>query len=405
MSRSVAIALASISLFVASQTMVWVLVPVAAAELGLSNTFVGAVLATPAFVSIFASIPFAALSDRTGRLPSMIGGATSAVIAPLILAFGRGSPVILLLGAGAFAFEGALFFGPALAYLSEICSPREHARIQGLNGGLQGMSTVVGSLLAGVVTDLAGFVAAMTIASGLGCAALILIVPCKESGRRRTGCRPSLREMVTVYESAIGLVRSHPQIQMAAIIDMLYVVLIMVVGTSFLTLFATAHLRLSLSMVGVLLGIRNLVGTLTSWLFGPSVKRFGLFSVAFASTVISSVALGLTSWCPDTTALFILVAAQGLGFGMNIATYNTLIAADTRPTERAMGFASGALVASGSGVLLPPLLGMVSQVLGLGSVFVVGAVIGGLSLLGLTVIARRERYVLAVVPLEDDDPE
>src|ERR1700687_2944525 len=114
----------------AAQTMAFVLIPLAAAGLGLSGVAIGVLVAMPAGLGLVSDVPVAMVSDRLGRRPPMVVGAGLGVVsgALLMVASDFGG---LFVGSVALGLSLSLGFGPMLAYITEACLPKDAARVQG----------------------------------------------------------------------------------------------------------------------------------------------------------------------------------------------------------------------------------------------------------------------------------
>jgi len=70
--------------------------------LGFSNDVIGLFNSLPAVALLLVGIPFAAMADRVGYRPFLLGGGIVAVLASLVLTL-VGSPLLAVLAAGTFA--------------------------------------------------------------------------------------------------------------------------------------------------------------------------------------------------------------------------------------------------------------------------------------------------------------
>src|SRR2546430_5601853 len=70
--------------------------------LGFSNDVIGLFNSLPAVALLLVGIPFAAMADRVGYRPFLLGGGIVAILASLALAL-VGSPLLAVLAAGTFA--------------------------------------------------------------------------------------------------------------------------------------------------------------------------------------------------------------------------------------------------------------------------------------------------------------
>src|SRR5690348_17332760 len=121
--------------------MAFVLIPLAAIDMGLSGPAIGVLVAVLAGLGLATDMLVAVISDHLGRRARMLLGAMLGVVAGITL-----STAVdfwgLLAGAVAFGVSLSLAVGPSLAYVTEACQPRDAARVQGYNGAIQGLAAL-----------------------------------------------------------------------------------------------------------------------------------------------------------------------------------------------------------------------------------------------------------------------
>src|SRR5213593_2569598 len=152
MNRNLYLAFAAIFCLFATQTVVFVLIPLAAAEMEVPGFAIGALVAVLAGLGLASDVLVAVTSDRLGRKPLILAGAGLGVLAGILIAVASDFPTLF---AGAVALGLSLSFavGPALAYVTEACRPEQAAKIQGYNGAVQGLSALAGAFAVGFAID------------------------------------------------------------------------------------------------------------------------------------------------------------------------------------------------------------------------------------------------------------
>lgn len=389
MTRNVYLILAQVFLMTAGQTMITVLVPLSAASMGTPEGRIGLLIAIPGLMALLAGFPCAALSDRIGRRRLLISGAALTVGAALVFssteAYGW-----LVLGMAVAGLSNSVFFLPALAYVSEVVSSEIHVRVQGYNGGLQGLAALMGVLLAGVLIDTVGFSWAFVAAGLLGLLTVLAALRTEETVRF-SGDGFALREIISGYRRAARILFTRPQVQMAVVIGILYSTAITSVGDAFFPLFATTRLGHSSTIASSLLGVRNLAATATSLLFGAIATRFGVLRALFVGQAIESLGLLLLPWAPNLVVTGGLLAAQGVGLGLCPATANVLVADGTSSDERGLGFACVGVTWRVAAVVVAPLLGLLAERAGLYLVFVAGGAFAAMGMVTLVFLQHRRR--------------
>ena len=373
----------------AGQTMISVLVPLSAASVGASEGRIGLLIAIPSLMGLLAGFPCAALSDRIGRRRLLISGAALTVAAALVLSLAEVYGW-LVLGMAVAGLSNSVFFLPALAYVSEAVSSEVHVRVQGYNGGLQGLAALIGVLLAGVLIDVIGFSRAFVVAGLLGILTLFAALQTEETVRSSAD-GSVLKEIISGYRRAGRILFTRPQVQMAVVIGMLHSTVITSVGDAFFPLFATTRLAHSSTIASGLLGVRNLAAAATSMLFGMIATRLGLLRALFVGQALESLGLLLLPWAPNLVVMGGLLAAQGAGLGLCPASANVLVADGTSSDERGLGFACVGVTWRVAVVAVAPLLGLLAERAGLHLVFVAGGAFVVMGMMTLVFLEHRRR--------------
>ena len=373
----------------AGQTMMAVLVPLSAASMGTSEGRIGLLIAIPGLMALLAGFPCAALSDRIGRRRLLISGAILTVGAALVFSLAEAYGW-LVLGMAVAGLSNSVFFLPALAYVSEVVSSEVHVRVQGYNGGLQGLAALMGVLLAGVLIDTVGFSWAFVAAGLLGLLTVFAALRTEETVRF-SGDGLVFKEVISGYRRAGRILFTRPQVQMAVVIGVLYSTAITSVGDAFFPLFATTRLAHSPTSASSLLGVRNLAATATSLLFGAIATRFGLFRALLVAQALESLGLLLLPWAPNLVVTGGLLATQGIGLGLCPASANVLVADGTSSDERSLGFACVGVTWRVAVVAVAPLLGLLAERAGLYLVFVAGGAFAAMGMVILVFLQHRRR--------------
>jgi MFS family permease len=390
MTRNVYLILAEVFLMTAGQTMMTVLVPLSAASMGTSEGRIGLLIAIPGLMALLAGFPCAALSDRIGRRRLLISGATLTVGAALVFSLAEAYGW-LMLGMAVAGLSNSVFFLPALAYVSEVVSSEVHVRVQGYNGGLQGLAALMGVLLAGVLIDTVGFSWAFVAAGLLGLLTVLAALRTEETVRSPSDGFVFWGEIISGYRRAGTILFTRPQVQMAVVIGILHSTAITSVGDAFFPLFATTRLAHSSTIASSLLGVRNLAATATSLLFGAIATRFGMLRALFVGQALESLGLLLLPWAPNLAVTGGLLAAQGIGLGLCPATANVLVADGTSSDERGLGFACVGVTWRVAAVVVAPLLGLLAERAGLYLVFVAGGAFAAMGMVTLVFLQHRRR--------------
>jgi YNFM family putative membrane transporter len=373
--------LVNIFFFSFAQGMSIVLIPFLAAELVENKALIGLIFAIPGALSVLFEVAVAGWSDAVARKPFVLLGAMFGLIAAILAAVR--SDVFGLIGFSVLtALAATCFFPPVLAHLSEVSLPALHAQVQGINGFAQGIAAFGGVLAAGALLEVSGFRTAFIVVGVIYLVSVGLGQAMQEAPNG-VGGGYSLERLFQTYRTALRLIVYRPQIQMATLVEMIYITIVGVVGNSFFPLYLTAQRGMSASLAGGFVSARNLASTLTSLLFGRVSRRFGHILPMILLLGIAAGATLLLPWSASTAMIAGLSIALGMGVGFIPAAPNIYIAEGTEQHERAIGYASVTLVSRFLQMLLAPLFGLLAQLFGLEAVFVAGAVAAGVVLIGI----------------------
>ena len=193
MSRNLSFILMAIFFLFATQTIVSVLVPITASDMAVGGTFIGLLVALPSAIALLTEVPAAAFSDSVGRKLPMLIGAALAVLASLLFAFSA-SPLLLTVSVIVYGAAISVSAVPALAFVTEASRPENHARVQGFNGAVQGLSALAGALSVGFLLQLTSPRFAFVVVTLLALLVLFAVAKTKDqTGSRRPAFRPAHR--------------------------------------------------------------------------------------------------------------------------------------------------------------------------------------------------------------------
>lgn len=377
--RDVLCLLGAVFAFFCAQTVVLVLVPIAATRMDLGAAAVGAFVAVPGLTGLVGDAPLAVLSDRIGRRPMVIAGGLVGTVGGLLLAAAT-SPPTLALGAVLFGVAISLGFGPIVAFTTEIVPTQQQARLQGVNGAVQGAASALGALASGFLMQVASPGAGFVLASGLAGAASLLALLIHEDHRSRASAHPARTTaaitLLASYAAAARLLRARIEIRLSALIALMYIILFIVVGNSFLPLTLVSDAGLAGATVGILLALRTGVLTAVSLTFGAVATRLGFtraLVLAHGAGVVGVLAVPAAG--SSLPGLVLVVAFLGIGSAFGAAGSNMLVARATVGGERALGVAATNLVSRGALLLVAPVLGSVIQAAGSGRAYIVAGML------------------------------
>jgi MFS family permease len=371
--RNLYFAFGGIFCLIATQTMALVLIPLAAAAVNLPGFAIGVLVAVTAGVSLATDVPVGVISDRRGRKVLILCGAGVGILAGILLSLGGDFP-ILFLGALAVGLSLSFAIGPALAYVSETCVPKDAARVQGYNGAVQGLGALAGALVVGLAVDHIGLARSSLLISLLMAVSGLAFVALDETVARDR--MPSVRELIGSYRAASKLLVERPALQLSTLVSLLSSSVVSVIGNSFLPLYVVRDLRQPAVFAGTLVAARNVAMTIASPLFGRAVARFGLPATMLGANFIAVAGMIGVWLVPDPHVLYVPLALAGFGNGFAAATVNTLVTAATSRRERALGFATNGLGSRAGSLVSPLIFGTILGTWGSPAVFASAGILG-----------------------------
>lgn len=385
MSRNLYFIFTAIFFLFATQTIVSVLVPITASDMALGGTFIGLLVALPSAIALLTEVPAAAFSDSVGRKLPMLIGAALAVLASVLFAFSA-SPLPLTVAVIIYGAAISVSAVPALAFVTEAARPENHARVQGFNGAVQGLSALIGAVSVGLLLQLTSPQVAFVVVTLL--ALLVLVAVAKaddQTGSRRPGFR--LASVGRSYARVVMLVRTSRHVQLAGLVSLNYTFVFLVIGNSFLPLMLIKNLGFSAAFAGLVLGLRSIVATIVSSWFGFIVGHVGFRKAMLTTNAVAAVAVLLTAAAHAPAVFLVLAALQGVGCGFSAATANLLVVSATTETERALGFSTASFISRVGTLLLPLLLGGTLQLVGITATFLVAGFVSAGCVVALTLLS------------------
>lgn len=358
------------------------LLPLYLADVGMSDSVLGLVIASAGVGGMVSQIAWGRLIDRVGDNTVLIMAV--ALIACSVAAFGVIGSAIAL---GALRLcGGAGSAGWVLSrqtFLTHATSPATRGKAMALFGGTTRSAFLVGPVIAGAVAEFAGFPTAFlvsAITTALGALPLLFLRQRAAASARKTadvvslaGAAPKTRPSLRPHLRNLVLAGSG-QVLVIAVRSGRFVVLPLI----------GAAVGLSPSDVGLLIGLGAFADMVLFPLSGVLMDRFGrLYAIVPAFTFMG---VGLLMLATASTGLAVTIAAVviGLGNGLGSGTMLTL-SADLAPAEAPSGFLAALGTIRDAGKVAGPLaVGVITQA---ASLSVSAAVMGLTSFAAAAVIA------------------
>ena len=374
--RAVAGSLVAVTFAQSALNVSYTLVPLVAVAEALPLQVVGILVAIPGALGIALDIPMAGFVQAYGRRRIIAGGGLLLATGAIVLAILR-PPAAMALG---IAFVGAgagMTFLASLGYLSEIVEGRYLARVQGINGAMQGAGAMIGVFVMGGIAEILSIRAAFALpaALGFGLAFYAISIP---NGNPRPSASAALGAQ---FRQAFHMLARRPPLQISAALTFHSAVVGVAVGAVYLPLFAVTKLQLGPGFVGTVLALRLAMAVVMSSLFGAFVARAGLNKPLIATNLLSVASICLLPLCVEPEQLVAVMMVQGVGIGFVAAASNTLAILTTTTDERILGLAAVSFVSRLSLLTVPVFLGLVLGELGFAGLFLVAAALALLATL------------------------
>ena len=391
--RQLLIASTAMALFVGTHTMLSLFVPLYAVVLGASPAVVGALVSLAFVLPLFLAMPIGGFVDRIGsRGPVSAACATLAVVPLVVWVWPSLWSLAVLQTIGGVAHL-TLIVG-AQRHVSNLGRGRAAERNFGWYSTFQSGGQMVGPLLGGVLIDLLGYGSAFLSAGLLAGVALVL------ARFMRAGQVPGPRERAAAPLSPYGgrgQVRSllaNDGMRMAIVISG-GVLVAQSVRQTFFPVYLE-QLQYAATTIGMLLSLRALMSMLVRPFMPQIVRAFGDRSLtALVMFGVLALGLGMTAFVESLVPLALTSLLVGLGSGIT-QPLSIVTVTDHVQRER-VGFALGLRLTWNrlAQVTSPFLFGLVAEVVGVSTAFVVSAatllVSGSLILLWRAGFERAER--------------
>lgn len=325
----------------------------------------------------------------------LAGGTAALALGIGAVAFARGLPPMVA-GMALAGVGGSVYHPTGMSLISDAESAASHGRSMGIHGALGAAGTVAAPLVAVSVASVAGWRAALVVASGLGlcfAAALYVVYP-RVAGTPEAG--PTLREVVTtsfgtdVAERAGCALASLRSPRVLALVALFAVVggEIRAIQT-FLPSFVVAATGGREAVGGELLAVTMTTAGVASIAAGWLVDRWNrhaFLAACFAATGVVVAALGTVPGTP--TVLAVGVAVLGLAMYAAYPAANAIAATASDAGTSGSLFAVTNTAAALGAAAFPSLLGLVADAAGVRTAFLATA---GVSALGVLVAAATRR--------------
>jgi hypothetical protein len=277
----------------------------------------------------------------------------------------------------------SLSFGPALSYSTQAVDRAGQPRLQGANGATQSLAALVGGVVgSSVAGDRPLAFACLT---GLGLVILLAstVLPADPRGGR--GTMGWLGLVGRSYGRAVHLFRRQAAVQFATLTGVVFTILWVIVGGSFIPLFLFTELHYSGDQAALVLGARGVLSAFAGLSFVWLLRRVGLgwaCTGPLAIALLMTTALGVLS---GGAVVPLLIAASGLAMGFAVPSTNLALAWGTDAEDRTMGVATVTLTTRIAALVIPIALGIALEFASIGATFLLAGLLAA-GVLALLVI-------------------
>jgi DHA1 family tetracycline resistance protein-like MFS transporter len=358
-----------------------------ARSLGASLTMIGALGGIEGLTRILFAVPIGMLSDTKGRRGVMSAGLLLFAASYFLYTIAPGPhflfPIRVMTG---LSVASTFFIG--IAYVSDIVDQRDRGLVIGLYTTCMGLGFAVGSAIGGLVAEDYGFGACYRVAAVIALLgfAILHLGPADKSTRQRKAGSGTSQPLV----AKLALLVKEPNILAASLGNMLISVVLEGAIFNFYPLYA-ASLSVSEAAIGSMFSVRALMSTSSRLPAGALTARLPSRHLMVVALVLAMTMVLSISFITAPAVLGIVLAGEGIAFGMFLASGHTFVAEHS--TESNRGTATGIYSTAGSmGVALGPFaLGPVADLWGLGTVFWLTGVMVFLGVVVILYMGHRQR--------------
>jgi MFS family permease len=346
-------------------------------EFGLGPQVVGAVIGIQATCALLSRFPVGSWSDRYGSRLFAFGGAAMMVVSCVAfilsmsnraaIPIGGGGPILLVLASMLSGVALSTFSTAASTYIAYTVPSSRRAEAVGYYGVLQGLAQGFGAGVSIVIVDGLGFGALYAIAAVATVVAAVLSLGLHE-GRRPVSATP----MGVGFRLHRGVIA--PSLAQYAVI----------VGNgaafSFVPLLGISRGVANPGLYFTAVAISSIVARL---LTGRIADRRGRFTVIAPGMIVTAVGMYIVSSAASAEAFILAGIAVGIGFATAQPALQALAIDLAGPAERGTAMATFWAFTDFGVITGSFVSGQIAAVSGLGTVFVVSAVMPLVGVAGL----------------------
>jgi MFS family permease len=348
-----------------------------ATGLGASLTLIGALSSVVGLTRILSSVPIGLISDARGRKGVLLGGMAFLAASSFLYTVVRDPyllvPVRVLTG---LAVSSTFFIG--IAYVGDVVTRSDRGMAIGVYTTCMGLGFTLGSGLGGEMAASLGYASTFRLAAAAALAGVAVAWwGLGASPKQEVAHAPALS-----LSTKLGLLVREPHLFAASLGYLLVILMFDAAVVNFFPLYA-ASLLISQAVIGSMFAIRALVSTSVRLPTGVLSARFSSKNLMVIALVLGMVMVFALCCLSDPVALTVVLAGEGICFGMFLTAGQAFIAEHFTESDR--GAALGVYGTTGSigSTAGPVVLGAAADLWGLRAVF---WLTGALVLVGIAVL-------------------
>ena len=315
------------------------LLPFYAQTFGASPLAIGLLFASFSFAQLIAAPVLGHWSDTWGRRPILIFSLAGTVVSFVMLALAK-SLMVLFIARIVDGLSGGNIT-TARAYIGDIATPENRARLFGLLGAAFGLGFIIGPGLSGVFAHIS-YTAPIWAAAAITIVAMLLAIFWLPETVHRV-------DAVSVSPwTALREIGGRPNLRLLLLIDFVYWASFAVYQTT-LALFVARRFGFDATHTGYLLAAFGFLGVIVQGVMvGPVVKRLGEQKTLMLGLIFAAVGWGGSALTYSLPIFYLLLVPGALGIGFcNPALVSLVSGAGGRHEQGRVQGAAGAVESLG----------------------------------------------------------
>jgi MFS family permease len=358
------------------------LLPFYAEEFGATPLQVTLLIASFAATQFVAVPVWGRVSDRLGRRPFIVAGLFASAVSYLIFGLAGSLATLFISRIAAGAAGGTI--SVAQAYVADTTGPEDRAHGLGMLGAASGLGVLIGPAIGGYFSGFGyhvpGFIAAGLCAAN-GIAAIFFLPESRQASPASTArvSQASDRGAASRGQAATlqGWVRSMTSYPFYLLLVVYFLsIMSFTAMTAVLALYADRAFAMTAMDMGIVFAVAGgttvvVRGLLIGWL----ARRVGERRIVLAGTVVLALSLVAIPLVQNAAMIFALVPFWALAAGLTFPSLASLVSQESDAESQGSMLGGQQVVGGIARVIGPVWAGALFGAVGIGSPFVVGAVL------------------------------